>query len=108
MSIAARAHPPLVLLSTGSTDLGAQVLNAYLAEVDEIGRSSAACKVLFYVQQGSSCTTVEATLPSQGHLGPLFQSFGLISQAELDSGAGVIGTGRHTTHAHRQGPCSWA
>ena len=69
-----------------------QALNAYVAEASRGGRC-APTSLLFHVQQGGAgCSTVQAELPAHGSLGPLFHAFGLASSAEVDAGAGLLGS----------------
>ena len=69
-----------------------QVLNAY---VDALGRGGApaGARVEFWVPEAGALARLEADLPPHGSLGPLFYAFGLISAADLRSGAGTYATG---------------
>ena len=44
----------------------------------------------FFVLDRQALRRVEADLPAQGSLGPLFHAFGLISREELQAGAGEV------------------
>ena len=66
----------------------AQALNAYTAEASQAGRC-VPVSLLFHVQQGS----VQAELPARGSIGPLLLASGLITQAELEAGAGLLSKG---------------
>lgn len=44
--------------------------------------------VEFWVKDGEHLTRIDAQLPSTGSLGPIFFAFGLISEEELQAGAG--------------------
>lgn len=66
-----------------------QVLNAYVAELGGLQRHAAA-KVSFFIRAAAGLQRIEAELPPQGSLGPLFLAFDLITLAELEGGAGLL------------------
>ena len=71
-----------------------QVLNNYVASLTQEQHIDAG-RVTFWLLEGSSLSRVDAELPAYGSLGPLFHAFGLISDEELQSGAGSYLHGEH-------------
>lgn len=64
-----------------------QALNSYVEQVAR-GITPRSTSVEFWVKDGEHLTRIDAQLPSTGSLGPIFFAFGLISEEELQAGAG--------------------
>ncbi|PSC70243.1 hypothetical protein C2E20_6326 [Micractinium conductrix] len=72
-----------------------KTLNVYADSLSQGLRPEAAQLTFFVRREGEEgLTEVSAELPSYGSLGPLFFSFGLITQEELRQGAGACGQGK--------------
>lgn len=65
-----------------------QLLNDYVAKLTR-GEHINATTVTFWVREEGSLSRINADLPAYGSLGPIFQSFGLISAEELRDGSGA-------------------
>jgi Domain of unknown function (DUF4460) len=64
-----------------------KALNSYVEQVAR-GITPRSASVEFWVKDGESLSRIDALLPSTGSLGPLFYAFALITEEELQAGAG--------------------